>query len=156
MRRHGPIRVLLSLLLAAWLPWCLCDRIAMGCCDHAEAGEAVAEAAGEPSCGGSCCAAHEEPAGDLPASDDPCRPFGQCEAGCCVTKGLVSACAPEVPVDSIGSPLPATVASAMTEPPLVLASPIVRDELRAAGPRAGPGRADSARRLLAAICIQTT
>ena len=126
----------------------------MGCCERA-APEIAPNIEVAVTCGGSCCASHQAPVEEIPTSDDPCRPFGQCEAGCCVTKGLVSACAPEGPVDSIGSPLPATVASAMTEPPLVLASPIVRDELRAAGPQAGPGRADSARRLLIAICVQT-
>ena len=160
MRRHGPIRVFLSLLLAAWLPWCLCDRIAMGCCDRAEVEEVSpgiapdnAEAA---TCGGSCCAARQAPIEEPPASDDPCRPFGQCEAGCCVTKGLVSVSVSEVPVDVIGTPLPATVVPPMAEPPLALACPMSREAHRAAGPRAGPGRADSARRLLVAICVQTT
>jgi hypothetical protein len=155
MRRRGPIRVFLSLLLAAWLPWCLCDRIAMGCCERA-APEIAPNIEVAVTCGGSCCASHQAPVEENPMSDDPCRPFGQCAAGCCVTKGLVSACAPEVPVDSIGAPLPATVVAVVPEAGFSLAEPAVLDDDRSAGPRAGPGRADSARRLLIAICVQTT
>lgn len=132
----------------------------MGCCDRAEPEEIPSEIAPEnavaATCGGSCCASHQPPVEEPPASDDPCRPFGQCEAGCCVTKGLVSASVPEIPVDTIGSPLPATVVAVGTEAGLALADPAVPEDVRSTGPRAGPGRGDSARRLLVAICVQTT
>lgn len=152
MRRHGPIPVLLSLLLAAWLPWCLCDRAGMGCCDPVEA-----EPVAETSCSGSCCASHAAPDEDPTPPDDGCRPFGECAAGCCAAKGPVTAAIPEIPVDSIGSPIPRTLVADPGEFRLVEPLAKAADEPGTAVPKPGPGvRADSARRLLAAICIQTT
>lgn len=152
MRRPGPIHLVLSLVLAAWLPWCLCDRVAMGCCDRAEV-----EPAAEESCSGSCCASHPTTDDDRSPPDDGCQPFGECGAGCCVTKGPVASSIPEIPVDSIGSPIPPTNLTGPDE--LRPADPPVR-AIAAPGtiaPRPGPGvRADSARRLLAAICVRTT
>jgi hypothetical protein len=154
MRSPGPIHVLLSLLLAAWLPWCLCNRVDAGCCDRSGT-----EPIAAPSCGESCCPSDAVPPDDGAPHRKGCRPFGECPAGCCVTKGPVTGSMPEIPVDLVGSPIPPTLAADRArhreaDPHAVRpAHPPARGFDRS---RPADRRALSARGLLATICLHTT
>jgi len=146
MRRSATLHFLLSALLAAILPWCLCERQALGAC--AETAEPAA-----PACCSACPSAPVPGESDTP-DGDRCPPYAPCGAGCCLAKGLVDAPTPELPFDEIGAPLPKTLWPEETSGILAEARPAPPTIGRPPGPHAGFATSERcARSLLAAICV---
>lgn len=109
MRRHSPFRILITLVLMLWTPWCFCGLRAELTATAAEA----AQSASTPCC---CCCC-ERPTvtsnemGSAGTTDEPCDPGEPCTpghgcgGGCCDPRLASLVPSFHVPVDTIGVPL---------------------------------------------------
>jgi hypothetical protein len=132
--------MLIALVLAAWMPWCLCAWAPNVCGAAHLATDSSVDASAETSCcHQGCCSRSSDESTPAPTTD-PCE---SCPSACCAPKHHLAYEIPTIPCDTIGLDLPIDQWPAAFRCPASAA--LAASDARCAWPPgAPPGRATAA------------